>query len=142
MMNKCLFTGRLGGDPEVRYSQGDNSSAIARFSLAIDKQDKEHTTGFINIVAFGRLGEFAEKYFRKGMKIEVECHIAPGSYTNKDGVKVYTYDFVAEKLDFAESKSSQNGGNQNNNSQSAPIPTDENGFMDIPDGIDEELPFN
>ncbi len=139
MMNKCLFTGRLTRDPEVRYSQGEKASAFARFSLAIDKQDKEHTTGFINVVAFGRLGEFVEKYLKKGIKIELESHVTPGSYTNKEGAKVYTYDFVADKIDFAESKSSQ-GGNSGN--QTPLVEEEDDGFMDIPDGIDDELPFN
>ncbi len=140
MMNKCMFTGRLVKDPEIRYSQGENSSCIARFSLAIDKLDKEHSAGYINLVAFGRIGEFAEKYLKKGMKIEAETHVSPGSYTNKEGVKVYTYDFVAERLDFAESKASSQ-----KNSSSAPSKKDsdeDDGFMDIPDGIDDELPFN
>ncbi len=139
MMNKCLFTGRLTRDPEVRYTQGEKASAIARFSLAIDKQDKEHTTGFINVVAFGRLGEFAEKYLKKGIKIELESHVSPGSYTNKEGAKVYTFDFVADRIDFAESKSSQ-GGNSGN--QTSVADEEDDGFMDIPDGIDDELPFN
>lgn len=140
MMNKCMFTGRLTKDPDVRYTQGEKPSAIARFSLAIDKQDKEHNTGFINVVAFGRLGEFSEKYLRKGMKIELESHVVPGSY-EKEGKKVYTFDFQADKIDFAESKnSSQNSGG---NAQSAPAnASEDDGFMDIPDGIDEELPFN
>ena len=140
MMNKCMFTGRLTKDPDVRYTQGEKPSAIARFSLAIDKQDKEHNTGFINVVAFGRLGEFSEKYLRKGMKIELESHVVPGSY-EKEGKKVYTFDFQADKIDFAESKNSS----QNNvgNAQSAPAnASEDDGFMDIPDGIDEELPFN
>ena len=140
MMNKCMFTGRLTKDPDVRYTQGEKPSAIARFSLAIDKQDKEHNTGFINVVAFGRLGEFSEKYLRKGMKIELESHVVPGSY-EKEGKKVYTFDFQADKIDFAESKNSSQ--NNTGNAQSAPAnASEDDGFMDIPDGIDEELPFN
>ncbi len=140
MMNKCLFTGRLAKDPEVRYSQGEKPTAIARFPLAIDKQDKEHTTGFINVVAFGRYGEFSEKYLRKGTKIELESHVVPGSY-EKDGKKVYTYDFQADRIDFAESKRESQGSA--GNSQPAHSGADEDdGFMDIPDGIDAELPFN
>lgn len=139
MMNKYLATARLGADPEVRYAEGGN--AIARFSLAIDKMDKEHSTGFINCVAFGKTAEFAEKYLRKGTKVEFEGHVSPGSYTNKDGVKVYTYDFIAEKLGFAESKSSQ--GNSTSSAPAEPAaPASDDGFMEIPDGIDEELPFN
>ncbi len=140
MLNKCIFTGRLTKDPEVRYSQGEKANAIARFSLAIDTQDKEHTTGFINVVAFGRLGEFSEKYLRKGTKIELESHVKPGSYTNKEGIKVYTFDFVAEKIDFAESKSSSQGNKSS--SDNADRDDEDDGFMDIPDGIDEALPFN
>lgn len=140
MMNKCMFTGRLTKDPDVRYSQGEKPSAIARFSLAIDKQDKDHNTGYINVVAFGKLGEFSEKYLRKGIKIELESHVAPGSY-EKDGRKVYTYDFQADKIDFAESKNSSQG--HTGNAQPAPVnESEDDGFMDIPDGIDEELPFN
>lgn len=137
MMNKCLFTGRLGGDPEVRYSTGETPRAVARFSLAVDKQDKEHTAGFINVVAFGKIGEFAEKYLKKGMKIELESHVTPGSYTNKEGQKVYTFDFVADKIDFAESKQTAQA-----KSDSKAITEDEEGFLEIPDGIDEELPFH
>ncbi|MCR4902047.1 MAG: single-stranded DNA-binding protein [Butyrivibrio sp.] len=132
-MNKCLFTGRLTKDPEVRYTQ-EGKMAIARFSLAIDKLDKEHSAGFINVVAFGKLGEFSEKYLRKGVKIELESHVSPGSYNNKEGVKVYTFDFVAEKIDFAESKNSGNGNKQTSDEIS------DDGFVDIPDGA-EELPF-
>ncbi|WP_026659223.1 single-stranded DNA-binding protein [Butyrivibrio sp. AC2005] len=138
-MNKCLFTGRLTKDPEVRYTQGENPRAVARFSLAIDKQDKEHNTGYINVVAFGKLGEFAEKYLHKGMKIELESHVTPSSY-EKDGRKIYTYDFQADKIDFAESKNASQG-NSTGSSQPAADP-DDDGFMDIPEGIDDELPFN
>lgn len=137
MMNKFLATGRLGQDPEVRYSQEGNG--VARFSLAVDKLDKEHTTGFINCVAFGKLAEFADKYLKKGVKIEFEGHVAPGSYTDKDGNKRYTFDFVAERMGFAESK---NSGSGNTNAASTPAPSDDDGFMNIPDGIDEDLPFN
>ena len=140
MMNKCLFTGRLTKDPEVRYSQGEKPSAIARFSLAIDKQDKDHNTGYINVVAFGRLGEFSEKYLRKGMKIELESQVTPGSY-EKDGRRIYTYDFQADKIDFAESKNSSQNSTAGN-TQPASASGEDDGFIDIPDGIEEELPFN
>lgn len=140
MMNKCMFTGRLTKDPDVRYTQGEKPTAIARFSLAIDKQDKDHNTGYINVVAFGKLGEFSEKYLHKGLKIELESHVTPGSY-EKDGKKVYTYDFQADKIDFAESKNATQGGSTGN-SQPATNSGEDDGFMDIPDGIDEELPFN
>lgn len=132
--------GRLTRDPEVRYTQGDNTMAIARYSLAVDrrfKRDGEPDADFINCVAFGKAGEFAEKYLKKGTKIAVVGRIQTGSYTNKDGQKVYTTDVVVEEQEFAESK---NSGSSDNN-QSAPANKDM-GFMNIPDSIDEELPFN
>lgn len=137
--------GRLTRDPEVRYSQGDNATAVARYSLAVDrrfKRDGEQSADFINCVAFGRAGEFAEKYLRQGMKIAITGRIQTGSYTNKDGQKVYTTDIVVEEHEFAESKSaSSEGGYQ---AAAKPLPTSAvgDGFMNIPDGIDEELPFN
>lgn len=143
-MNKVILMGRLTRDPEVRYSQGENAMAIARYTLAVDRRgarDGQQTADFINCVAFGRNGEFAEKYFRKGIKICVEGRIQTGSYTNKDGVKVYTTDVVVESSEFAESKASASSG-ENSTPNSAPAPTADDGFMNIPDGIDEELPFN
>lgn len=142
-MNKVILMGRLTRDPEVRYTQGDNASAVARFSLAVDrrfKKDGEQTADFINCVAFGKTGEFIEKYGRKGTKFVVEGRIQTGSYTNKDGQKVYTTDVVVEQVEFAESKASADG-NITNNTANSNAPTDTS-FMDIPDGIDEELPFN
>lgn len=139
-MNKVILMGRLTRDPEVRMS-GD--TAVARFSLAVDrrfKKDGEQTADFINCVAFGKTGEFIEKYGRKGTKFVVEGRIQTGSYTNKDGQKVYTTDVVVEQVEFAESKASADGNTTNNTSNSN-TPTDTS-FMDIPDGIDEELPFN
>lgn len=139
-MNKVILMGRLTRDPEVRYTQGDNAMAIARYSLAVDrrfKRDGEPDADFINCVAFGKAGEFAEKYLKKGTKIAVVGRIQTGSYTNKDGQKVYTTDVVVEEQEFAESK---NSGSSDNN-QSAPANKDM-GFMNIPDSIDEELPFN
>ena len=147
-MNKVILMGRLTRDPEVRYSQGENgNNAIARYSLAVDRRfsrDRENNTDFINCVAFGRAGEFAEKYFRKGMKVLVTGRIQTGSYTNKDGQKVYTTDIVIEEQEFAESK-----GASSNDSGSDFVPASRpatqsigEGFMNIPDGIDEELPFN
>lgn len=136
MMNKWLGIGRLASDPEVRYSQGDNATCIARYRLAIDRRygrTEEQTADFISCVAFGKQGEFAEKYLRRGMKIAVEGRIQTGSYTNKDGQKVYTTDIVVENHEFCESKAS--GGSQASQ-------TDEGGFMNIPEGIEEELPFN
>lgn len=142
-MNKVILMGRLTRDPEVRYTQGDNASAVARFSIAIDrrfKKDGEQTADFISCVAFGKTGEFIEKYGRQGTKFVVEGRIQTGSYTNKDGQKVYTTDVVVEQVEFAESKASADGNTTNNTSNSN-TPTDTS-FMDIPDGIDEELPFN
>ena len=149
-MNKVILMGRLARDPEVRYSQGANGSmAIARYTLAVDrkfKQEGQPTADFINCIAFGKLGEFAEKYLHKGVKITVVGRIQTGSYTNKDNQKVYTTDVVVEEQEFAESKNSNNNdnnGNSNNRNSGNGNPyVDSDGFMNIPDGIDEELPFN
>ncbi len=152
-MNKVILMGRLTRDPEVRYSQGEQPMAIARYSLAVDRRQArnnggdEQTADFINCVAFGRAGEFAEKYFHKGTKIAVTGRIQTGSYTNKDGVKVYTTDVVVEEQEFAESKnaSGSEGGYGNGGysaGRSAAPSGAGDGFMNIPDGIDEELPFN
>ena len=145
--------GRLTRDPEIKYAQGENSMAIARYTLAVDrrfKRDGEPTADFINCVAFGRGAEFTEKYFRQGLKVVVTGRIQTGSYTNKDGQKVYTTDVVVEEQEFAESKatSDANAGSFSHAGgfQQAPAPTPAadagDGFMNIPDGIDEELPFN
>ena len=144
-MNKVILMGRLTRDPEVRYSSGENQTAIARYSLAVDrrrgKNDDQPSADFINCVAFGRSAEFAEKYFHKGLKITVAGRIQTGSYTNKDGQKVYTTDVVVEEQEFAESKAaSENAGNSA--PAGNPEPSNGDGFMNIPDGIDEELPFN
>lgn len=140
-MNKVILMGRLTRDPEVRYSQADSSMAIARYSLAVDRrgrqQDGDQNTDFINIVAFGKAGEFAEKYLHKGTKVLVTGRIQTGSYTNKDGVKVYTTDVVAEDQEFAESKNAQ-GGSSSNYDRPAQV---NDGFSNIPDGIDDDLPF-
>ena len=140
-MNKCTLIGRLTRDPEVRYTQGDNAMAIARYSLAVDrrfKRDGEPDADFINCVAFGKSGEFAEKYLKKGTKIAVVGRIQTGSYTNKDGQKVYTTDVVVEEQEFTESKNS--GSSDNNQSAPANKNTD---FMNIPDNVEDEgLPFN
>ena len=139
-MNKVILCGRLTRDPEVRYSQGSEPMAVARFSLAVDRRrnkDAEQTADFINCVAFGKSGEFAEKYFHKGTKILLVGRIQSGSYTNKDGATVYTTDVVAEELEFAESKNASGF-----NKIDAPIETEENpinGFMNIPE--DGDLPF-
>ena len=151
-MNKVILMGRLTRDPEVRYSQGENSTAVVRYTLAVDRRFAKRdgvdpqTADFIPCVAFGKSGEFAEKYFRKGLKVVVTGRIQTGSYTNQEGKKVYTTDVVVEDQEFAESKAASD-----NYQQSAgfapvdrPVPSAAvgDGFMNIPDGIDEELPFN
>ena len=155
-MNKVILVGRLTRDPEVRYSAGEGSMAIARYSLAVDRRGRRDNSGgdqptadFINIVAFGRDGEFAEKYLRKGMRILVEGRIQTGSYTNKEGQKVYTTDVVVERHEFVDSKNSSQGSSSGSDQFiSAPAgadagqPDSGDGFMNIPDGIDEELPFS
>lgn len=140
-MNKVILMGRLTRDPEVRYSQGDTPTAIARYTLAVDRRarkDGEASADFISCVAFGKSAEFAEKYLHKGTKLVITGRIQTGSYTNKDGQKVYTTDVVVEDQEFAESKAAASG-NQEGNSQPA---ASGDGFMNIPDGADEELPFN
>ena len=159
-MNKVILCGRLTRDPEVRYSQGAEPMAIARYTLAVDRRrgrsndPNEQSADFISIVAFGKAGEFAEKYLKKGTKMLITGRIQTGSYTNKDGVKVYTTEVVVEDQEFAESKNNaSNGGNYDFGANSAPAPASApsndptpaaagDGFMNIPDGIEEELPFN
>ena len=150
-MNKVILMGRLTRDPEVRYSQGDNPMAIARYTLAVDRRfrrgsDGDQTADFIGCVAFGKSGEFAEKYFRQGLKVIVTGRIQTGSYTNKDGQKVYTTDVVVEDQEFAESKaaSEQSAASYGARQEAAPAPSAPvgDGFMNIPDGLDEELPFS
>lgn len=152
-MNKAILMGRLTRDPEIRYTQGDNQMAVSRFTLAVDRQRRanrnsdENTADFISCVAFGKTAEFMEKYIRKGTKIALTGRIQTGSYTNKDGVKVYTTDVIADELEFAESKNSSSnfdsGNSFSGSQQSSTTPTAaSDGFMNIPDGIDEELPFN
>ncbi len=150
-MNKVILMGRLTRDPEVRYSAGENALAIARYTLAVDRRfrrDGEASADFISCVAFGRSAEFAEKYFRQGLKIAVTGRIQTGSYTNRDGQKVYTTEVVVEDQEFAESKASSDSYAASHSHQSAapsmpsPSAASADGFMNIPDGIDEELPFN
>ena len=135
-MNSVQLIGRLTRDPEVRYTDG--GASIARFSLAVERRFKQENgadADFINIVSFGKTAEFIEKYFHKGIKIALNGRIQTGSYTDKDGKKVYTTDIVAENVEFCESK----GTSANND---APAPAQNGDFMSIPDGMDEELPFN
>jgi len=151
-MNKVILMGRLTRDPDIRYSQNDGSMAIARYTLAVDRRfrrnndDNGQTADFIGCVAFGKSAEFAEKYFRQGLKVIVTGRIQTGSYTNRDGQKVYTTDVVVEDQEFAESKSvsDANSGRYQGGPAPAPAPVSDvgDGFMNIPDGIDEELPFN
>ena len=148
-MNKVILMGRLTRDPEVRYSQGERPTAVARYTLAVNRTFKragEPDADFINCVAFGRTAEFAEKYFRQGIRIVISGRIQTGSYTNRDGVKVYTTDIIVDEQEFAESKASSDqsaaafGGRPSMAAPSAPIG---DGFMNIPDGVeDEDLPFN
>ena len=146
-MNKVILMGRLTRDPEVRYSQGENPLAIARYTLAVDRRfrrDGEQSADFIQCVAFGRQAEHAERYYRQGLKVVVSGRIQTGSYTNRDGVKVYTTEVVVEEQEFAESKASSDANAGGFQSAPAPAPSAPagDGFMNLPDGIDEELPFN
>lgn len=144
-MNKAILIGRLTRDPDIRYSQTAEPVAVARYTLAVDRKAKkegEQTADFISCVAFGRNGEFAEKYFKQGTKIAIVGRIQTGSYTNREGRKVYTTDIVVEEQEFAESKSAENRGNAQNNTSQGSYQEDADGFMNIPEGIDEELPFS
>ena len=140
--------GRLTRDPEIRYSQGNDQMAIARYTLAVDRRfarNSDQTADFISCVAFGKSAEFAEKYFKQGTKILATGRIQTGSYTNKDGNKVYTTDVVVEDQEFAESKSSNSGNSGYNQAPTGrPDPANASpamGFMNIPDGIEDDLPF-
>jgi single-strand DNA-binding protein len=138
-MQKWIASGRLTRDPEVRYSQGDKPCCFAKFTIAVNrrfKRDNEPDADFINCTAFGKTAEIVEKYFTKGMKMEIVGEIRTGSYTNKDGAKVYTTEIAVEEVGFAESKQNGNSGGQNQQASGS------DGFMNIPDGIDEELPFS
>lgn len=139
-MNKVVLMGRLTRDPEIRYSTGEKSMAIARYTLAVDRKGRKDNSGqtadFIQCIAFDKSGEFAEKYFRQGMRVLISGRIQTGSYTNKEGQKVYTTDMIIEEQEFADSKNSGSGSNGSNK-------PDTDGFMDIPDGVDDPaLPFN
>lgn len=164
-MNRVILMGRLTRDPEVRYSQGERSMAIARYTLAVDRRgrrsqnsdggEQQQTADFIPCVAFDRSGEFAEKYFRQGMRVLVSGRIQTGSYTNKDGQKVYTTEVIVDDQEFADSKNSNAGGDSyagggnygggayQQSSRPAPSSAIGDGFMNIPDGVEDEgLPFN
>lgn len=143
-MNKVILIGRLTRDPDVRYSQAEEPVAVARYTLAVNRRfhrDGEQAADFVSCVAFGNQGEFAEKYLRQGIKIAITGRIQTGSYTNRDGQKVYTTDVIIESQEFVESKKAveEREAAEYGGRQEAP---EGDGFMDIPDGIDEELPFN
>ena len=151
-MNKVILMGRLTRDPEVRYSQGERAMAIARYTLAVDRRgrrggngdDSAQTADFIPCVAFDRAGEFAEKYFHQGTKLVVTGRIQTGSYTNRDGQKVYTTEVIVEEQEFAESRAESDANRANFQHQAASAPSADagDGFMNIPEGIDDVLPFN
>ena len=139
-MNKVILMGRLTRDPDVRYSSGENSTAVARYTLAVDRKFRREgdsaTADFIGCVAFGRQAEFTEKYLRQGTKIAITGRIQTGSYTNREGRKVYTTDVVVEEQEFAEGKNAERPREQGATPQA-----NTDGFMTIPDGVDEDIPF-
>ena len=145
-MNKVILMGRLTRDPEIRYSQGANSLAIARYSLAVNrtfKRDGEPEADFFNCTAFGKNAEFAEKYFKQGTKLLISGRVQNDNYTNKEGQKVYSVQIIVDEQEFAESKASASeSGNYQPSARPTPSAAAGDGFMNIPDGIDEELPFN
>ena len=145
-MNTVILMGRLTRDPEVRYTSGERSMAVARYTLAVDRRGRnnsgdQQTADFINIVAFDKAGEFAERYFRQGMRVLVSGRIHTGNYTNREGQKVYTTEIVVNSQEFADSKGAGSGsGSGSSATPSAPMG---DGFMNIPDGVEDEgLPFN
>ena len=142
-MNKVILMGRLTRDPDVRYTQGPEQKCIARYTLAVDRRKPKDSGGqqadFISCVAFGKAGEFVEKYCHKGTKLAISGRIQTGSYTNREGQKVYTTDVVAEEQEFAGSKNSEENGQQA--AQGQQEAQKDTGFMDIPDGAQNDLPF-
>lgn len=144
-MNRVILMGRLVRDPDVRYTSGEKPTAVARYTLAVDrkfKRDGEQTADFISCVAFGKQGQFAENYLHQGMKMVVVGRIQTGSYTNKDGQRVYTTDVVVEEHEFAESKSANENPGALYDTPRRALNVDSDGFMDIPAGIEDQLPFN
>ena len=138
-MNKIILIGRLTRDPEIRYSTNDNNTAIARYTLAVNRpfrKNGEQQADFLPCIALGKTAEFAEKYLAKGMRVAVEGRIQTGSYTNQEGQKIYTTDVVVERQEFLE-KRADNGQQSPDNANNY-----DDRYMDIPNGIDEELPFN
>lgn len=141
-MNRVILMGRLTRDPEIRYSQGETATAIAKYTLAVDrkyKRDGESSADFINCIVFGRGAEFTEKYLCKGTKVVISGRIQTGSYVNKDGMKVYTTDVVVDEQEFAESKAA--AARNREPEIPPPVPADGDGFIKVPEGLDEELPF-
>lgn len=144
-MNRVILMGRLTKNPDVRYTSGEKPMAVARYTLAVDrkfKRDGEQTADFISCVAFGKQAQFAENYLHQGMKMVISGHIQTGSYTNRDGQKVYTTDVVVEEHEFAESKSASENPGALYDTQRRSSNMDSDGFMSIPEGIDDELPFS
>jgi single-strand DNA-binding protein len=142
-MNKLILIGRLTGAPEVRY--GSNDKAVANFSLAVNrrfKRDGEPNADFFNCVAFGKNAEFAEKYLTKGMKIVIEGEIHNNDYTNKDGVKIHNMQVICSSFEFCESKSANGVPASNTASNPTSQPASNDGFVNVPDGLEDELPFN
>lgn len=144
-MNKVILVGRLTRDPEVRYSQGDNATAVGRYTVAVErrfKREGEPTADFISCVVFGRSAEFAEKYFRQGLRVSISGHIQTGNYVNKEGVKVYTTEVIVEEQEFAESRAEREANKSHSQTAATPGTPAGDGFTSLPDGIDDELPFN
>ena len=150
MSNVCIFSGRATADPKVTYTQGEKSMCIAKFGLAVDRRGRESGADFPNMVAFGKIGEFCEKYVKKGTKVVIRSHYQSGSYTNRDGVKVYTHDFIVDDIEFAESKAAASQNTEQTTQQTTTQKTAPNtqtgagidNYMNIPDGIDESMPFS
>ena len=141
-MNKAVLMGRLIRDPDVRYTNGSSPLCIARYTLAVDRRfrkENEATADFVPCVAFGKMGEFAEKYFHQGMRVIVSGRIQTGSYTDRDGKKIYTTEVVIEEQEFAESKSASHSGNPERSAASQEV--DKDGFMNIPEGYEDDIPF-
>lgn len=146
-MNKIILMGRLTRPPEVRYSQGASPTAVAKFSLAVDrrwKREGEPDADFFNCTAFGRLAEFVEKYLNQGIKVVVVGRIQNDNYTNKEGQKVYSVQVLLDEIEFAESKSASAGSVPGPRLEDRPVPEQaaNDGFLSVPDGAEEELPFN
>ena len=144
-MNKVILLGNLTRDPEIRYSQGEKQMAVARFSLAVNRRfanDGETNADFFNCTAFGKTAEFVKKYFRQGSRMSLVGRIENNNYTNKNGEKVYSVQIMVEEVEFAERKSSQSNNQTQNQNQTAQANGEDDDFMNIPDGIEDGLPFN